>query len=77
MHGNVWEWCHDYYDYLEDYYKQSPEKDPTGGEKSYSRILRGGAWMGTAHGTRSAFRGNWSADDRLNYNGFRVVRELD
>jgi formylglycine-generating enzyme required for sulfatase activity len=28
MHGNVYEWCHDYYE--EDYYKQSPAKDPTG-----------------------------------------------
>jgi len=28
MHGNVYEWCHDYYE--EDYYKQSPEQDPRG-----------------------------------------------
>ena len=28
MYGNVYEWCHDYFE--EDYYKQSPEKDPTG-----------------------------------------------
>jgi sulfatase modifying factor 1 len=28
MYGNVFEWCLDYYG--EDYYKESPEKDPTG-----------------------------------------------
>jgi formylglycine-generating enzyme required for sulfatase activity len=41
MHGNVYEWCHDYYE--EDYYKQSPEKDPTGPVSGSFRVLRGEA----------------------------------
>mgnify|MGYP005640386977 CR=1 FL=1 len=75
MHGNVYEWCHDYYE--EDYYKQSREKDPTGPASGSFRVLRGGAWRYFAPLTRSAFR-KWSvADSRRNLGGFRLVRELD
>jgi sulfatase modifying factor 1 len=75
MHGNVYEWCHDYYE--EDYYKQSPEKDPTGPASGSFRVLRGGSWLYFAPLTRSAFR-KWSvADSRRNLGGFRLVRELD
>jgi sulfatase modifying factor 1 len=41
MHGNVYEWCHDYFG--EDYYQQSPEKDPTGPASGSYRVLRGGS----------------------------------
>jgi formylglycine-generating enzyme required for sulfatase activity len=75
-HGNVWEWCHDYYG--EDYYKQSSEKDPTGPTSGSSRVLRGGSFDYGARGTRSAYRGS---GDRRHYGyhdvGFRLVRELD
>jgi formylglycine-generating enzyme required for sulfatase activity len=76
MHGNVCEWCHDYYG--EDYYKQSSEKDPTGPTSGSSRVLRGGSWYFTSRGSRSALRGRLAADFRFNfYVGFRLVRELD
>jgi formylglycine-generating enzyme required for sulfatase activity len=74
MHGNVWEWCHDYYG--EDYYKQSPEKDPRGPTSGSFHVLRGGSWDGT-HVTRSAFRGGLKSAYRTNDYGFRLVRELD
>jgi formylglycine-generating enzyme required for sulfatase activity len=76
MHGNVHEWCHDYFE--EDYYKQSPAKDPTGPTSGSSRVLRGGSWDSFTRGTRSARR-NWSvAVLRYYYGvGFRLVRELD
>jgi sulfatase modifying factor 1 len=75
MHGNVWEWCHDYY--VEDYYKQSPEQDPRGLASGSSRVLRGGSWLFRTRGTRSAYRNRDVAGYRYNHFGFRLVRELD
>jgi formylglycine-generating enzyme required for sulfatase activity len=77
MHGNVIEWCHDYYG--EDYYKQSSEKDPTGPTSGSFRVLRGGSWdRYRARNARSAFRFGNDADFRYGYGfGFRLVRELD
>jgi sulfatase modifying factor 1 len=72
MHGNVFEWCHDYYG--EDYYKQSSEKDPTGPTSGSSRVLRGGSWSNLSRYTRSAGR---DRRDAVFYGGFRLVRELD
>jgi formylglycine-generating enzyme len=75
MHGNVYEWCHDYYE--EDYYKQSPAKDPTGPTSGSSRVLRGGSWDHYARDARSALRNRYDADGRSGNVGFRLVRELD
>jgi sulfatase modifying factor 1 len=75
MHGNVYEWCHDYYG--EDYYKQSPANDPIGPESGSSHVLRGGAWFFNTRDSRSALRFRGGADIRLYDTGFRLVRELD
>jgi formylglycine-generating enzyme required for sulfatase activity len=78
MHGNVYEWCHDYFE--EDYYKQSPEKDPQGPESAADgyRVLRGGSWrLLFSRVTRSAYRGWYVAGYRYYDYGFRLVRELD
>ncbi len=75
MHGNVYEWCHDYYG--EDYYKQSSEKDPTGPTSGSARVVRGGSWVLSSRATRSADRGRGGAGFRGNFLGFRLVRELD
>jgi len=79
MHGNVSEWCHDYFE--EDYYQQSPTDDPQGPEsRGDRRVCRGGTWSDDTRSTRSAFRG-WvgvAADRSFLYGvGFRLVRELD
>ena len=42
MYDNAWEWCADWYG--EDYYRNSPLKNPQGPKSGNSRILRGGAW---------------------------------
>jgi len=75
MHGNVWEWCNDYFE--EDYYKQSPAKDPTGPASGSFRVLRGGSWFHESRFTRSAVRNRSVADLRNPNGGFRLVRELD
>jgi formylglycine-generating enzyme required for sulfatase activity len=76
MHGNVYEWCNDYY--AEDYYKQSPEKDPTSPVSGSFRVLRGGCWGHEPSCSRSALRNTTrdAANRGVNI-GFRLTRELD
>ncbi|MBN2181901.1 MAG: SUMF1/EgtB/PvdO family nonheme iron enzyme [Sedimentisphaerales bacterium] len=76
MHGNVSEWCNDWY--AANYYEQSPQRDPKGPPSGKERVLRGGAWNSGKDSCRSAYR---SSDPSLNdtclskdYIGFRCVR---
>jgi formylglycine-generating enzyme required for sulfatase activity len=75
MHGNVAEWCHDYYG--GDYYKQSPENDPPGPASGTERVQRGASWDGAPTLTRSARRWSWYGAQEGSPWGFRLVRELD
>ena len=68
MHGNLLEWCRDWYGA----YPSGPVMDPTGPSSGVRRVLRGGSWRSDARGCRSAFRGSLDSAFRHAY-GFRVA----
>jgi len=71
MHGNVYEWCQDWY--AEDYYENSPTDDPTGPTTGANRVFRGGSWDDCAGGCRSANRRRYTPGYRLSLLGFRIA----
>ena len=74
MHGNVCEWCWDWYGD----YTTGAQTNPTGAASGDGRVLRGGSWYILAQYLRSAFRYYNSGINYPNYRishfGFRVVR---
>ena len=69
MHGNVYEWCSDWFG---DYSFQ-PKTDPVGAEDGLTHVYRGGCWDSVERACRSAHRIKYPATSRLDYTGFRII----
>jgi formylglycine-generating enzyme required for sulfatase activity len=75
MHGNVWEWCSDWYD--KDYYSaKANDRDPQGPGSGTCRLLRCGSCACCPLGCRSAMRRGLSPDSKFDYIGFRVSVDM-
>lgn len=70
MHGNVWEWCYDFY---ANNYEGLSSRDPSGPARGKGRVGRGGAMNGGAASCRSANRNQMTQNNRFNNVGFRVA----
>lgn len=69
MHGNVWEWCRDWY---ADHLSGGSVTDPIGASSGFIRVERGGGWGGSARNCRSAGRNGWGPGNRVHALGFRL-----
>jgi len=73
MLGNMNQWCQDWYG--ENYYINSPSKDPKGPSSGTERVVRGGSHAEPAEGARSAHRSRNAPAEPFFLFGFRLVRE--
>jgi hypothetical protein len=70
MHGNVWEWCQDWYGP----YPAGAVTNPTGLSEGSRRVNRGGCWIGSGGACRAAGRSWGVPGHRALNNGFRLAR---
>ncbi len=71
MHGNMWEWCSDWYD--ANAYAKAKNVNPENTTKTSARVLRGGSWGYDPDRCRAAFRNSFTSVSRRDGFGFRVV----
>ncbi len=70
MHGNVYEWCRDWYGN----YDLEHLVDPEGPDTGEGRVLRGGSWNSNARGLRSSYRRRYRPSSRRYIIGFRLAQ---
>lgn len=75
MHGNVWEWCNDWYD--AEYYAGSVAENPAGPDQGTKKVVRGGAWNSFAAACRSAVRNSFEPTFHDSSIGLRVICERE
>jgi sulfatase modifying factor 1 len=68
MHGNLWEWCEDWFGD----YPQNDVVDPQGENAGMYRVHRGGSWWVNPESCRSAYRSWTDPGSRHSGLGFRL-----
>ncbi|MGB3976411.1 MAG: formylglycine-generating enzyme family protein, partial [bacterium] len=74
MHGNVFELCWDWYDWL---YPSGSVTDPKGPATGSIKVVRGGSWLNKANYCRSASREFIQLYNNHSNTGFRLVRSIN
>jgi sulfatase modifying factor 1 len=75
MGDNVHEWCADWYG--PNYYRVSPQRNPSGPESGSRRVSKGGSWRHAVKASRAAQRSSLPPDYRYTDYGFRLARSVE
>ena len=73
VHGNVWEWCSDWF---APYPEEFSVKNPAGPAEGTERVVRGGSWLNEESICRSAYRAKRPPAERSNAVGFRLCLDM-